>query len=407
MKAQHGDNRKFTALLGNLILFVSGLVIALGAVEMLMREFPNLVPAEVRVNPPSRRVKALIDETYDLKQSDGDLYHLMEGKIVSLAPGQDKVVAHVHMITDSNGFRNSLPEKETYDVVALGDSFTRASGVAEAWPEVLAEYTERDVLNLGEVGVGPQEELSLLQQYGLEKQPQWVILAYFEGNDLYDAGAYDQANPFIVTRFGKYILNQSLKAWHATGLGSAQSKAASNNRYPIIETINGKDLEIVFFSYYISWLSVDRETLQASQNYRLATQTILQVQELSQTAGARFLLVYVPSKEHIYLPYLADVDIAGRVFSDVPAINLDDARFLQFASTKATYDLTRQHMDDQSSVMADFAAANDVLFLDLTPAFQDEASRGAELYYSYDTHWNQQGHDLAAKTISHYMDAAR
>jgi hypothetical protein len=50
-------------LLGNVVLVFLGLAIALGAVEMLMRAFPNLVPPAVRVNPSVYRIKAFVDET--------------------------------------------------------------------------------------------------------------------------------------------------------------------------------------------------------------------------------------------------------------------------------------------------------------------------------------------------------
>jgi hypothetical protein len=238
MKQQLQKKRAFVPVLGNSVLIILGLAVALGLVEMLMRNFPNWVPAEVRVNPPARRVNPQIDDTYDLRQSDGDLYHYMRGNIVPLSPDQDKVIAHVHMVTDANGFRNSPPEKATYDIVALGDSFTRASGVATPWPQKLAEYTGSDVLNLGDVGFGPQDELKVLQQYGLKKQPQWVIMAYFEGNDLYDAAAYEQANPFILFRFGRYILGQGLEALQEKKSGDAQFEAFPTYRYPIRITIN-------------------------------------------------------------------------------------------------------------------------------------------------------------------------
>jgi hypothetical protein len=403
MKEQHGKKRAFVPILGNVVLVLMGLVIALGMAEMLMRAFPNLIPSQVRVNPPARRANALVDETYDLKQSDGDLFHYMRGKIVPLSPYQDQVVAHVHMMTDANGFRNSPPEKAVYGIVALGDSFTRASGVATPWPQRLAEHTGIDVLNLGDVGFGPQDELKVLQQYGLKKRPQWVILAYFEGNDLHDAASYDQANPFILFRFGRYILDRSIEAWHERRPGGAQGEAAPNYRYPINVTINSRDLETAFFSYYISWLSANREAIETSQNYRLARETILQVRDLSEAAEAHFLLVYVPSKEHIYLPYLTDADILARVFSDVPAIELDEAGFLQFMSERATPELIHHHMDDQSNLLADFAAEHKILYLDLTPTYQEAASKGAELYYSFDTHLNQYGHDLAAARIDEYI----
>jgi len=403
MKEQHGKKRTRAAVLGTVGLVFLGLAIALGLMEMLMRAFPNWVPLEVRVNPPARRVKAFIDETYDLRQSDGDLFHYMRGDIVPLSPDQDKVVARVHMITDVHGFRNPPPEKATYDIVALGDSFTRASGVATPWTQKLAEYTGSDVLNLGDVGFGPQDELKVLRQYGLKKQPQWVIMAYFEGNDLYDAASYEQANPFILFRFGRYILGQGVEAWQEGRSDSAQAAVIPTYRYPITITINQKELEMVFFSSYISWLSLSEEEIASSQNYRLVSETILQMQKLSEAAGANFLLVYLPSKSHVYLPYLDDPETLARVFSDVPRLQLDDQGFIQFTGGTATPELTRQHMDDQAHLLAEFAAEHKIGYLDLTQTFQEEAGAGVELYHPFDTHWNQLGHDLAAETIDEYI----
>lgn len=403
MLDQHRKERSSAPVLGNALLSVLGLVIALGLVEMLMREFPNWIPPEVRVNPPARRVKAFVDERYDLRQSDGDLFHYMEGKIVPMSPHQDRVVANVHMITDANGFRNSPPEKDAYEIVALGDSFTRSSGVALAWPQILAENTGSDVLNLADVGFGPQDELKVLQQYGLKKHPQWVIMAYFEGNDLYDAAAYDQATPFILFRFGRYILGQSVAAWQDRRSSAASRVVTSDYRYPITMMVNHKEFEMVFFPSYISWLSLSGETITVSQNYRLVRDTILEVQESSKAADAKFLLVYVPSKSHVYLPYLNNPETVASVFTGVSQIELDDTGFLQFTNTKVTPELVRQHMDDQANLLADFAAEHNIYYLDLTPVFQEEAGSGAQLYYTYDTHWNQLGHNLAAEAINEYL----
>jgi hypothetical protein len=389
-------------LLGNVVLACLGLVTAMGLAEMMMRAFPNLVPAEVRVNPPARRVRAFLDETYDLRQSDGDLFHHMRGKIAPLTPDQDQVVARVRMITDANGFRNTPPQKATYHIVALGDSFTRASGVASPWSQKLAESTGLDVLNLGDVAFGPQDELKILHQYGLNKQPQWVIMAYFEGNDLYDAASYEQSNPFILFRFGRYILNQSLEVWH--GRESSVAQAVVNPTYPVTITINHKELEMIFFSSYISWLSLSEEEIATSQNYRLVRETILQVKELSEAAGSQFLLVYLPSKSHVYLPYLNDPETRARVFADIARLELDDTGFIQFTDETTTTERTRQHMDDQARLLADFAAAHKIPFLNLTTTFQEKAGTGAELYYPFDTHWNQLGHDLAAEAISKYIE---
>jgi hypothetical protein len=404
MKEQLGKKRAFASVPGNAVLVLLGLAIALVLVEILMRTFPNWVPSEVRVNPPVRRVKAHIDETYDIRQSDGDLYHYMRGDILPVSSDQDQIVAHVHMITDANGFRNSPPEKDAYGIVALGDSFTRASGVPSPWPQLLAEYTGVDVLSLADVGFGPQDELKVLRQYGLKKQPQWVIMAYFEGNDLYDAASYEQSNPFILLRFGRYILGQGLESWQERKSIDAQVTAIPTYRYPITITINQKELEMVFFSFYISWLSLSRQEIEASQNYRLVKETILQVQELSEANGAHLLLVHLPSKPHVYLPYLNDPETIEQVFIDVPKLELDDAGYIDFTNQTATPELTRQHMNDQAHLLADFAAEHNIRFLDLTPTFQEIAGTGIELYYPFDTHWNQRGHDVAAQAIAQYIE---
>src|SRR6266508_925999 len=376
MKKPFSIKRGFRSFLGNFALAIFGVGIALGLMELLLRTYPSLVPPLVRTNPPVRRFQAFRDETYDVKQSDGDLYFWMRGSIVPLPIDKDRVVAQVHLMTDAYGFRNCPPEKATYGIVAVGDSYTFGHNVASPWPQRLAEYTGIDVLNLGEGDTGPQAQLDTLRKYGLKKRPQWVIMAYFEGNDLHDVGTYDKANPFIFTRLGKYILVQSIKAWHEWRQDGAHTTVDPVYRYPITVTINGADLEIAFVSSYVTWLSVSRDVIESSRNYRIATNTILRARELSEAAGARFLLVYLPSKEHLYLPYLNDADILARVFTDVPTLELDEAGFLRFADETATAELTRQRMDDQAKLLVDFAAENQIRFLDLTPHFQGEAGAG-------------------------------
>jgi SGNH hydrolase-like domain, acetyltransferase AlgX len=43
-------------------------------------------------------------------------------------------------------------------------------------------------------------------------------------------------------------------------------------------------------------------------------------------------------------------------------------------------------------------------FLDLSSVLQDEAGTGTELYYPFDTHWNQLGQDLVARSINNYIE---
>ncbi|MEX2030646.1 MAG: hypothetical protein WD906_06735 [Anaerolineales bacterium] len=402
---RRGAGRRLVSTLGKVALATLGVGVALGMAELLLRTFPNWVPREVRVSPPVRRVHAYIDETYAVRLSDGDLFHWMRGAIAPLVQDQDRVVAWVHLVTDANGFRNLPPERATYDIVALGDSFTRASGVATPWPQELAASTGMYVLNLADVGAGPQQELEFLRQFGINKHPQWVIMAYFGANDLYEAGAYEKANPFILPRFGRFLLTRGGAGWPETTSTGTQVVAEPGYRYPITMPIDGTGMEMAFFSPHISWLSVSGQLIEASQDYRLVREVILAAGELSEEVNSRLLLVYIPSKEHVYLPYLDDAETARRVYANVSTLALDEAGFLQFTNLPATLELTLEHMDDQANLLAGFAAAHDVAFLDLTSTFQEVAGTGVELYYPFDTHWNQQGHYLAAEIIAGYLQA--
>ncbi|MBF8299210.1 MAG: hypothetical protein HW397_259, partial [Dehalococcoidia bacterium] len=138
---------------------------------------------------------------------------------------------------------------------------------------------------------------------------------------------------------------------------------------------------MTFFSAYISWLSVSGEVMEASQGYRIVRDTILSARALSEEVDARFLLVYIPSKEHVYLPYLEDVETVRRVFADVPTLAQDEAGFLEFTSRPATLELALRHMDDQANLLADFAQDQELAFLNLTPTFREAAATGVELYY--------------------------
>src|SRR5919106_1027270 len=90
--------------------------------------------------------------------------------------------------TDENGFRNP-PGTTSADVVFIGDSFTEAAWIPAEQTFVgrVAERTGLRVVNLGRGAYGPQQELIVLERFGLRYQPKVVVWQLFEGNDLTDA----------------------------------------------------------------------------------------------------------------------------------------------------------------------------------------------------------------------------
>src|SRR5580765_3742322 len=107
----------------------------------------------------------------------------------AVAPG---ILHRFRLTTDTDGFRN--PEaRARFDIAALGDSFTDAMimDVEASWPSQLGRRLGVTVQNYGTAGFGPQQELLVLKDYVAVHRPRAVVLAFFAGNDIFDAEAFD------------------------------------------------------------------------------------------------------------------------------------------------------------------------------------------------------------------------
>jgi hypothetical protein len=91
---------------------------------------------------------------------------------------------------DEMGFPNSEYNwRDSYDIVIAGDSFVSRSA-PRTWIEILREQTGKSSLTLGAASWSTLNEIEAIKLYGLDKHPDWVILTYFEGNDLFNTGQY-------------------------------------------------------------------------------------------------------------------------------------------------------------------------------------------------------------------------
>ena len=95
--------------------------------------------------------------------------------------------------TDAEGFRNDTV-RERVNIAALGDSFTDALTipVEASWPMRLQQRLGVPVQNYGTAGFGPQQELLVLRDFVVRHRPSHVVLAYFAGNDIFDAERFEQ-----------------------------------------------------------------------------------------------------------------------------------------------------------------------------------------------------------------------
>jgi hypothetical protein len=88
---------------------------------------------------------------------------------------------------DAWGFRNrEVPA--SVDIVGMGDSQTYGTGIAHQfnWPSQLASKSHQSIYNMSWGGYGPVHYYHLLNR-ALTLHPKVIVVAYYFGNDLYDA----------------------------------------------------------------------------------------------------------------------------------------------------------------------------------------------------------------------------
>jgi hypothetical protein len=180
------------------------------------------------------------------------------------------------------------------------------------------------------------------------------------------------------------------------------------------QTQTGQD--IVFYSLYMNWMTLDADVIAASESYRHTTGAILEVQAMADALGAELVLLYVPTKVHTYINAVGD-DTLLAYGDQLQAYDLVTNRpgweFGPIADRTPpdVVDRLRENVGDQRDVIAAFAAANDIVFVDATPALQAAVAAGDTPYYPADTHTNDFGagviRELLREALVPYLKEAR
>jgi hypothetical protein len=313
--------------------------------------------------------------------------------------------------TDEMGFPNSEPVwRDQYDIIVTGDSFvTRFS--PKTWIELLAEQTEQSILTLGASSWGPLSQVEAVKMYGLDKQPQWVIMLYFEGNDLLNVAQYIEREDseldwreYDLQRVAWYrqLVTYHLARWL---LQPASEPAEGHYRYPVTVNTEAGPVETVFKDSHLLPLGADYETLVRSDEFERTATAILELRDLVEGQNGRFLLVYVPAKEHITWSRIWDPVDVNNVLERTHTVTLSggDHGLLQWQPHYLDYDTFTANIGAQGRLFNDFARDNGVEFLNLAPALFEKTLQEGEMYHYADPHWNQAGSQLVADLIAAYL----
>jgi len=376
-----------------LLLIAFGVGFAVAMLLLLLRLFPGLF------GDPAARAEAGTTLDVTFTYMDGDMWIHQRGRIEP--PEENVVLGQYTLSWDENGFRIPAMTADTYPIAAFGDSFTEGTTVAAPWVDVLAAELNTPVQNFGYRGYGPHEIAQAAEQFLGENDRSWVLYAHFSGNDLWNANnAMDQGARSPITQLD-WLVRQ---AGDNVEMMNVETRESGVYDYPMPVIIGSSYFELVFLEPLLWWQVAPEEGFLDTATFDVIRSAMDTISENVNEDACR-AIIFIPSKEQIYYPYIHP---ASRQYFDVayeyPVVNAQG----QVVMRKG--ELVREevpefisYLGDQRDAMLQLAGEQGWYFIDLLEPFQQAALQEQMLYYIYDGHWNQEGHDLAARVIADFI----
>ena len=353
-----------------------------------------------------------------------------DGDIVRMGfipPANDHPPLHrFHFRTDAEGFRN-IAVRDPIDIAVLGDSFTDAMTVASdaSWPALLEQKLGQRVQNYGTAGFGPQQELMVLDEFALRHRPNIVVLAYFAGNDIFDAEAFDRFErshgaltrvapgwPIkeIVTRADTWYVTSAIHALSAA-LRAPQSEpdapatraaATAVGAAPRFEhgrfflDVDGHALQLALMPPYLNLLRFSEAYLESRPGWTLTRRSIAAMRDAARQADAEFVVMFLPFKSQIALPTLErrfsrdQIDAAFRALLPGPP-------------SPPSLEILEQNRLAQNRMMRRLCGELGVPLLDMTEPLQTRFELGENVYFPDDSHINETGHGVVAEALAAFL----
>lgn len=398
------------------------LAFALLAVELLLHLAPGLLPSWFRERYPPHGIeffhRGVLDDTsllavplpYGVQPFDGPPPHDIAdfGVAPAEATALDRASAPRLVVpADFEGLPNAERPAQP-DLVLVGDSFTVFA--AQRDPPGLQLQLEQDLgaraLNLGISGIGPDHELWLLENRGLPAKPRVVVWLFYAGNDVVDAfwlrfnmaqGPQTYGELFADRRAPRLIVPSLLAALFASA-----PELPCKTPEPGFALRSDAARRLWFYPDTLRLLSQSQELLLGNPGWTGVTECLRRAQAATAKAGARFVVVYLPCKEQVYLPLVApDPEQLWRTTETSRLYGLPmpaDAMALQQALL--------DHRAVIETALQAFCEREHIAFWSATPAMAAAAAAGEVLFYATDTHWNLAGQTAVAPGLARRLREA-
>lgn len=291
--------------------------------------------------------------------------------------------------TDARGFRNTIPsDRKPFDIIVLGDSFGMGLGSTqeETWTSIL-EKQGHSLYNLSlpaTCAAHGAARLALELPSLSLTQDATILVPIYVGNDLEECSTE---------------VEKSLAERHASWVTSARIAVEDYRaRSPLRQfgmrlvyrwlfadpVVTARDLpdgrSVLFYKPHTRAAQLSAAEVTLNPNFAVLTKALLKIQEIANHHHASMVVVILPTKEEVYEWILRGVS--------PDAAHRDTSGFATAIQT--------------------FCAAHAMRCFDLTLQFQDAAHtafrNGNLLWWTDDSHWNRDGHEVAARLVTQALE---
>jgi hypothetical protein len=147
---------------------------------------------------------------------------------------------------------------------------------------------------------------------------------------------------------------------------------------------------------YLNTLHFSEQDLAARKGWALTRHAIAEMREVSRGAGAEFVVMFLPFKSQVYLPWLERA---------VPRAELARACQFYLPDSPHTPDvgaMLRNRLA-QNTLMQRFCAERGIPFLDTTGLLEARFTSGENVYFPDESHLNEAGHAVVADALLAFL----
>lgn len=349
---------------------------------------------------------------------------------------------HTIVPADSNGFPNAtVPERA--GIVLVGDSFAYSAGISypPGLATLLEESTNRTVYVAAQQAIGPQQVGWLLEHQALPLQPQLVVWIFFGGNDVSDAQrtrALLESGARMFADVPGYVPPPASRLFgllrRAVG-GPLRPAAALRPLPPAwLPSPDGPATPQWFSPPYLRDLARSADDWRQHPGLDESFAAVARGARLCAEAGSRLVLLFVPSKEQVFVPFLQHdaariEDMAFLRRDEPPPVNdlrerptpsaLREESLRRAAEAaggrpgaprdeagvpRQGYAVMRRNADVLERLVAEFCEQRGIAFLSATGPLRALAARGRSGFYPGDTHWNPEGQRVTADPLLRWIE---